>query len=95
MVSNVNSYQCPPDPGIDLKETEERLQFVHPVVGVHVRRTDKVGTEAAFHSLQEYMGRVEEWFEQHEIKHPQQQGKKRNVYLATDEPLLLEEARIG
>ena len=29
-----------------------------PLVGVHIRRTDKVGTEAAYHSVDEYMRHV-------------------------------------
>ena len=29
-----------------------------PMVGIHVRRTDKVGTEAAFHGVDEYMKHV-------------------------------------
>ena len=38
-----------------LAEAEKDQGLTHPVVGVHVRRTDKVGTEAAFHSVEEYM----------------------------------------
>ncbi len=56
-----------------------------------MRRTDKVGTEAAFHSIDEYMFFVEEYFLQLE-----KQGKEineRRVYLATDDPGLLTEAR--
>ena len=42
--------------------------FENPVVGIHVRRTDKVGTEAAFHPVEEYMVHVEEWFAILELK---------------------------
>lgn len=37
------------------------------IVGVHVRRTDKINTEAAFHPLSEYMKHVEEYFRKLEI----------------------------
>ena len=38
-----------------LADMEKTMNFVQPIVGIHVRRTDKVGTEAAFHSVEEYM----------------------------------------
>jgi len=38
-----------------LVEAEKDQGLSHPIVGIHVRRTDKVGTEAAFHSVEEYM----------------------------------------
>ncbi len=63
---------------------------------VHVRRTDKVGTEAAFHSIDEYMHHVIEWFTLYEkIQPPSEKTNPppRRVYLATDEPSLLAEAK--
>lgn len=33
-----------------------------PVVGLQIRRTDKIGTEAAYHSVEEYMQWTERWF---------------------------------
>ena len=50
---------------------------------MQVRRTDKVGTEAAFHDIREYMKHVDEWFESYEMRHDVEQ---RRVYLATDDP---------
>ena len=38
-----------------LADAEKDQGLSHPIVGIHVRRTDKVGTEAAFHSVDEYM----------------------------------------
>lgn len=58
---------------------------------VHVRRTDKVGTEAAYHSLEEYMFYVDEYYNLLE-KH--QQVDKRRIYLATDDANLLKEAKL-
>ena len=57
-----------------------------------MRRTDKVGTEAAFHSIEEYMVHVEEWYQQRAITTGIQVDQKR-VFLATDDRLLLEEAK--
>lgn len=57
---------------------------------VHIRRTDKVGTEAAFHKLDEYMIHVEEYFKHKELN---DKIDKKRVYLATDEPKLFSEAK--
>ena len=50
---------------------------------VHVRRTDKVGSEAAFHSIDEYMSHVADFFKQLEMS---QVVDKRRIYLASDDP---------
>ncbi|KAI1301497.1 Aryl hydrocarbon receptor nuclear translocator -like protein [Halotydeus destructor] len=72
-----------------INEAKYRLQFRRPIVGVHVRRTDKVGTEAAYHPLSEYMKFVEDYYNQLEL-YNQRRGKEekveRIVYLATDDP---------
>lgn len=67
-----------PDPGIA------------PLSRVHVRRTDKVGTEAAFHPIEEYMAHVEDHYQS--LAQRMHVDKKR-VYLATDDPSLLQEAK--
>ncbi|UYV70737.1 FUT8 [Cordylochernes scorpioides] len=81
-----------------LLQSEVRLGFKHPIVGwkkcvgysIHVRRTDKIGTEAAFHQIGEYMEHVEDYFKQVELS-----GRRleRLAYLATDDPHLLDVAR--
>lgn len=58
---------------------------------IHVRRTDKVGTEAAFHGIDEYMEHVNEWFLLQE-RIPNKIDKRR-VYIASDDPKVLPEAR--
>ncbi|XP_015906014.1 alpha-(1,6)-fucosyltransferase [Parasteatoda tepidariorum] len=73
-----------------LEKVEEKMDIVHPVVGIHVRRTDKIGTEAQFHSIEEYMEHVEDYFRLLELK---SSVDKRRVYLATDDPTLLAESR--
>nr|SVE84164.1 EOG090X03KK [Daphnia pulex] len=73
-----------------LDQAKEKMKFESPVVGVHVRRTDKVGTEAAFHSIDEYMVYVADFFDKLEIK---EKIKVRRVYLASDDPSVLPEAK--
>lgn len=48
-----------------------------------MRRTDKVGTEAAFHSIEEYMTAVDDYYKQREMIEP---IEKRRVFLASDDP---------
>ncbi|KAK7477604.1 hypothetical protein BaRGS_00031152 [Batillaria attramentaria] len=74
----------------------KKLEFKKPIVGIHIRRTDKVQKvedrrpEAKYHSLEEYMGHIDTYFRERE--HRWNIGK-RKVYLATDDPTLLDEAR--
>ncbi len=56
---------------------------------VQVRRTDKLGGESAFHPIEKYMQYVEEWYKQQQVQGVNVTQKR--VYLATDEPTLLEE----
>ncbi|KAF4083823.1 hypothetical protein AMELA_G00121760 [Ameiurus melas] len=74
----------------EIHEATIKLGFKHPIIGVHVRRTDKVGTEAAFHPIEEYMLHVEDRFQS--LARRMHIDKKR-VYLATDDPSLLQEAK--
>ncbi|MCI4382903.1 hypothetical protein PGIGA_G00020060 [Pangasianodon gigas] len=74
----------------EIREATTKLGFKHPIIGVHVRRTDKVGTEAAFHPIEEYMLHVEDQFQS--LARRMHIDKKR-VYLATDDPSLLPEAK--
>lgn len=73
---------------IDKKRT--LLGFKKPIVGVQVRRTDKINTEAAFHSIEEYMYWVDLYYNKLERVQPVEQ---RRVYLATDDANLLPEAK--
>ncbi|XP_046551170.1 alpha-(1,6)-fucosyltransferase-like isoform X2 [Haliotis rubra] len=75
----------------DLEEYEKKIKFRGPIVGVHVRRTDKLTQEAALHYLDEYMVYVEDYFNGLDI----QTGSKveRKVYLATDEPTVIKESK--
>lgn len=73
----------------------EKLNFRGPIVGVHIRRTDKVGTEAAFHSVDEYMTGVKDFYDQLAMKSDGAlaQGEKRRVFIASDDPAVIAEAR--
>ncbi|ERL96089.1 alpha-(1,6)-fucosyltransferase [Dendroctonus ponderosae] len=73
-----------------IQKAMNKLGYEKPIVGVHVRRTDKVGTEAAFHPLEEYMVEVEEYYNQLELKGP---VIVRRIYLASDDPKVLSEAK--
>uniref|UniRef100_A0A8C1IB34 Alpha-(1,6)-fucosyltransferase n=1 Tax=Cyprinus carpio TaxID=7962 RepID=A0A8C1IB34_CYPCA len=74
----------------EMQEATSKMGFKHPIIGVHVRRTDKVGTEAAFHPIEEYMVHVEDHYQS--LAQRMHVDKKR-VYLATDDPSLLQEAK--
>ena len=52
-------------------------EFDHPIVGVHVRRGDKLIWEAKFYPLDEYFEKV----------------KGKRVYLASDDSSVFKEAR--
>ncbi|KAK0087758.1 hypothetical protein PV325_000136 [Microctonus aethiopoides] len=68
--------------------SRDKLGFEKPIVGVHVRRTDKVGTEAAFHDIDEYMVKVDQYFNQLEVE-----PTVRRVFIASDDPKVILTAR--
>lgn len=77
-----------------IQQQREYIKFTSPCVGVHVRRTDKVGSEASFHHLAEYMTYVDEFYDVYEIEHKNNRSDfRRNVYLASDDPGVFDEAR--
>ena len=67
------------------------FHVVYSLLGrVQVRRTDKINTEAAFHSIEEYMYWVDLYYN---ILERVQTVEQRRVYLATDDGNLLPEAK--
>jgi len=74
-----------------LDNSIDKLHFQKPIVGVHVRRTDKIGTEAAFHSLEEYMKYVDEYYDKLDMVKPL---SKRRVFIASDDPKVINEAKL-
>ncbi|XP_064599891.1 alpha-(1,6)-fucosyltransferase-like isoform X2 [Liolophura sinensis] len=91
-IGQIIKYLCRPVPKLqlDIEATKADLGFKKPIVGVHVRRTDKVGSEAAFHAIEEYMEFVEEYYDKLEQK---QKVDKRRVYLASDDTTVLNDAK--
>lgn len=65
-----------------LQDAEASLSgFEKPIVGIHVRRTDKVGTEAAFHAVEEYMKYVSVFSCRFTPKNPDQIKKSCTIFL--------------
>ncbi|MPC32940.1 Alpha-(1,6)-fucosyltransferase [Portunus trituberculatus] len=85
-------YMLKPQPKTQemLDNLSDTLGFQKPIVGVHVRRTDKVGTEAAFHSIDEYMSHVESYYTTLKMTQP---DVVKRVYLASDDPTVITEAQ--
>ncbi|XP_062585008.1 alpha-(1,6)-fucosyltransferase-like [Saccostrea cucullata] len=85
-------YLTRPQPHLkqELRRAKQELNFVGPIVGVHIRRTDKLAAEASFHSVAEYMTYVEDYFNKLEHRMP---GVQRRVFLASDDPTALPEAK--
>jgi glycoprotein 6-alpha-L-fucosyltransferase len=73
-----------------LDKFAEKLGFKTPIVGVHVRRTDKLIREAKYHSLEEYIVEINEFYDRLEMTRP---VDKRRIYLASDDPSVLTEAK--
>ena len=86
-------YVLRPNPTLTeiYRKAEAVLDFASPIVGVHVRRSDKVTSrEAEFHQIDEYMVHVEEYYK---ILNYRQKVDVKRVYLATDAKGLLEKAQ--
>lgn len=84
-------YKLRPEVTAMLNKRMIEMGFKSPIVGIHVRRSDKVTTrEGLFHYLWEYMDKVDEYYNQLEMK---QKVSKRRVYLATDDAGVIQEAR--
>ncbi|XP_054262328.1 alpha-(1,6)-fucosyltransferase [Macrosteles quadrilineatus] len=91
-VGQLLKYLLRPQPNLAnfLRTAAERFDFQKPIVGVHIRRTDKVGTEAAFHPVEEYMLAVEEYYQQ--LSMTKNVDVKR-IYLASDDPKVFSEIK--
>ncbi|XP_067133794.1 alpha-(1,6)-fucosyltransferase-like [Centruroides vittatus] len=71
-----------------LKTKKKLIGFSSPIVGIHVRRTDKIDNEAKFHDLHEYMYHVEDYYKRQELDNPR---LERKVFIATDDPNVITE----
>lgn len=65
------------------------ITFKTPIVGLHVRRTDKI-SEAKYLSVEKYMVHAEEYFDLLELS---QKVDKRRVYLASDDRTVLQDIK--
>ncbi|KAM7300015.1 alpha-(1,6)-fucosyltransferase-like [Ixodes scapularis] len=72
-----------------IRKLKAALGYIHPIVGVHIRRTDKNG-EAAYHSVEEYMTHVEEYYARLLLT---TSIKRKRVFVATDERRVVAEIR--
>ena len=68
-IGQIVGYLMRPSPEMMdyITKQRERFKFKSPIVGIHVRRTDKIGTEAAFHPLSEYMKLVADYFDRLDV----------------------------
>ncbi|KII63756.1 Alpha-(1,6)-fucosyltransferase [Thelohanellus kitauei] len=66
------------------------IELPSPIVGVHVRRTDKLWGEAKCYRIEEYMKYVELYYRKLEQK---SKVSTKNVYLATDDQQIIDEFR--
>ncbi|KRY84640.1 Alpha-(1,6)-fucosyltransferase [Trichinella pseudospiralis] len=80
---------------LDLDEKLETYGFRNPIVGIHVRRTDKLFSEASYHSVKEYMEEVENWYDVQMLHNDSflPADGKRAVYVATDEPTVFDDLK--
>lgn len=71
-------------------EAMDKLRFEKPIIGVHIRRSDKLIVEAKFHGLDEYMKHVKDYYDQLEMI---EKVHVRRVFIASDDPNVIQEAR--
>ncbi|XP_078481468.1 alpha-(1,6)-fucosyltransferase-like isoform X2 [Ciona intestinalis] len=75
---------------------EEKVNFELPVVGIHVRRSDKLNSEGEgtlfFQPLSAYMKPAIDWYDRYEMRQIDVKVKKR-IYLATDDQTVWEETK--
>ncbi|KXJ29841.1 alpha-(1,6)-fucosyltransferase [Exaiptasia diaphana] len=83
-------FRYAPEVQKEIDAKKAKLGFQHPIVGLQVRRTDKINTEAAFHSIEEYMYWVKLYYER---RSKVEKIDTKRVFLATDDPSVLPEAK--
>lgn len=42
------------------------LNFKNPIVGIHIRRTDKLIKESCLYEIEDYMTHVNDWYDHYE-----------------------------
>ncbi|XP_054165843.1 alpha-(1,6)-fucosyltransferase-like [Oppia nitens] len=73
-----------------LDEFKKKILFNKPMVGIHVRRTDKLINDAIYHSLDQYMSYVDAFYDTIDLMNARNSvnttAVQRVVYLTTDDP---------
>lgn len=85
----IYAAQFTPNMAEFITDTITNIGFSQPIVGVHVRRTYK-SKEAKLYSIEEYMVHVEEFYDVLELT---EKVEKRRIFLSTDDPTVLAEAK--
>lgn len=82
-------FRFQPETEAIIESRSKKLGFRKPIVGIHIRRTDKLVKDADFHGVDEYMKWVEDFYDRLEMREPMQPYDKRRIFLATDEPTVV------
>ncbi len=90
--SQFSGYILRPQPRLRnyLNDFERKINYRHPIVGVQVRRTDKLSGEAVFHRNSDYMIHVKDFYDKLALT---QKVDQRLVYIASDDPSVLSQFR--
>ncbi|XP_077498815.1 alpha-(1,6)-fucosyltransferase-like [Amblyomma americanum] len=72
-----------------IEDFKKNSGYKHPIVGIHIRRTDKK-REAIYHAVSEYMHHAEEFYNRLTLKG---ETIERRVFVATDDPAVIEEIK--
>ncbi|XP_069976915.1 alpha-(1,6)-fucosyltransferase [Penaeus vannamei] len=67
-----------------------RIGFERPIVGIQIRRTDKMTNGLTFIPLKTFMDAVAEFYDDLELR---QKVRTRRVFVATDDPSVIKEAK--
>ncbi|CAG2173125.1 unnamed protein product [Oppiella nova] len=87
--SQFTGYIMRPQPRLQrfLNDFKKQINYRHPIVGIHVRRTDKLSYhEALYYPISDYMVSVKDYFHKLELT---RQVSQRLVYVASDDPSVL------
>uniref|UniRef100_H2XYH4 GT23 domain-containing protein n=1 Tax=Ciona intestinalis TaxID=7719 RepID=H2XYH4_CIOIN len=82
-----------------IQQAEKTVNFSQPLVGIHIRRTDKLtmeGENARFITLQQYLPHVDQWYDKYDLSQRRKNitiPTERRIYLATDDPSVWEETK--
>ncbi|BHF80941.1 Alpha-(1,6)-fucosyltransferase [Sparganum proliferum] len=84
-----------------MRKVSDAESYDGPIASIHIRRTDKLHSEAKFHAVEEYMFHVERFFELKEVEYGLETGstkpppwsRRRRVFLASDDASVFQEAR--